>query len=192
MPNKLLKAETVKDFMEGSPDAFKTVYKHYHDRICELAKQGLKDSPLADLYIEKFFLYIWMYRGEIGKPHYFDTYLWMTAKHLLRMYRKRMAREYLSNKEHLEASTADEENDLGRYLCEEHIRKEFYRELDRLPPRQKKIFILATEDYLSVPHIAQLLNIDPQTVHNQLSRARIALRASFALQQDDLETWDQD
>jgi RNA polymerase sigma-70 factor (ECF subfamily) len=168
-------ASTIKAFKEGSPGAFTVVYRYYYPPVCDLGKLALKDLTLVDEYVEKFFLCIWMYRDAIGKVHYFDTYLWLTAKYLLHIYRRQ---------------TVDTENDIGRFICEEHIREEFYRELNKLPPLQKEIFILSHEKDLSVQKIAELLNIEKAAVKDQLCEAKKSLRVSFALQQDDLEAWD--
>jgi RNA polymerase sigma-70 factor (ECF subfamily) len=187
-----LTPKTINDFKEGFTDAFTAVYIHYYARVCALGKLALKDAPLVDEYVDKFFRCIRDYRSAIGKMHYFDTYLWLTAKHLLRIQRRQMVNKYLSGKEHPHAMSAAVESDIGQFICEELIKKEFYLALDELPPRQRQIFILSREENMSALKIAEMLNIEEQTVHNQLSKANKKLRVSFALLPDDLETWDQD
>jgi len=61
----------------------------------------------------------------------------------------------------------------------EQLRSALDREISLLPPRRREIVVLRCVHDLSYKEIADVMNIAPQTVANQLSSALATLRTSL-------------
>ena len=52
--------------------------------------------------------------------------------------------------------------------------------IEKMPSRQKKIFLLCINEQLTTEQIAQQLNISKKTVENYLSKVKTSLKKSFS------------
>ena len=69
---------------------------------------------------------------------------------------------------------AEEREDV--FMIEEDVHRQIRNEVERLPEAMRKVFNLTLLD-MSIPEIAEALDISENTVRNQRARAREILRA---------------
>jgi RNA polymerase sigma-70 factor (ECF subfamily) len=182
MPNRPpLSEEIIKAYRAGSVDAHNAVYDYYHRLVWQWGKRDLRNGDAVVDYVQDVFATLWKNREIWGGAHTFDEYVAATAMDLLLRYRRQRANEYRLIKKYLELYQAGDENSVESFMREMEFLEGFHREVDKLPPRQKEIFKLS-QNGLTAGDIAERLNIEKETVYNQISRALDFLKRSHGFE----------
>lgn len=162
---------------QGDRAAFDAVYHQYVSQLFVLAYKHIPNRTDAEDIIQEVFLDIWEKRNEIVIHSSLFNYLYSTARYKILRFIKT-------------SSTRPESLDLFRELLdkyslpEEHsdarlrsINNSVITAIDDLPEQMKKVYLLNTEEGMSVTAIADQLHLAPQTVRNHLSKVRKRLYA---------------
>jgi len=166
----------------GCENAFTVLYRRYHNRLYNFAYQLSGSSDEAKDVVHDVFSRIWERRDSFQGKEVFASYLFKMIRnysidHLRRFSRKMQILQDLPVA-NLETSTADE-----WIICKE-LEQKIQASLNRLPPRQKEIFILHRQQGLKYTEIATVLGLSKSTVENHFSRAIEKLRNSFEFEYD--------
>jgi RNA polymerase sigma-70 factor (ECF subfamily) len=156
---------------EGSREAYTVLYSYYtpllYRQLFPLTHESKEDT---EEIIQELFLKIWEKRDVLIAIQSFQAYVFRMARNIMvSQYRKKTVRQRLFVElEHQ-----------GDHLCtltEEDILFVEYKSIAleaiaQLPPRQRQIFELRTEEDLSLNEIATLLGIGLPAVKKQLYAA---------------------
>lgn len=159
-----------KSMAEGGKDAFRYFFEKYYIEICDLVNFYIRDPEMSEEIAQDIFVQFWEKREAIKIITSVKLYLLKTAKN--------KALNYIRNKKNklkIHEVLINTGTDIIEYP-ENNMDIEYIRELlkkaeDSLPPRCRKIFILAKKNELSYKEIAEELEISVKTVENQISKA---------------------
>lgn len=157
----------VKKAQKGDTDAFVELMEIHKMSLYKVAKSYLKsEEDIADV-MQDTILSAYEHIGELKKSAYFKT--WITrilmnhCNDLLRQQRHFVKTEW---EEERTASAAGDD-------------REFYELLSELPDDARVIFLLYYGEGFSVKEVAQILELNENTVKSRLSRGRKKLRQAI-------------
>jgi RNA polymerase sigma-70 factor (ECF subfamily) len=172
----------IESLQKGDLEAYDSIFRKYGSRLYGFALKYLRSEEEAEELVQDVFLKVWENRKNL-KGESLQAYLFTLSYHnMCRLFRKRTCHEKLV-KELTDTSS-------GSFTIEEKIDYQSVLEqvdqlIEKLPPRQKTIFIKSRKEGKSTKEIAAELDLVPGTVDNQISEAlkfiRKHLGNNFAL-----------
>lgn len=167
---------------EGNEAAFAKVYEEYFDLLIDYGCRFTKEEELIADAIQDIFLDIYRKRESLGKTDKIKPYLLKSLRRKLFRYLKRNYRFLSDNlgEDHLFPITLSVEE--HTIETENHNeRTEVLREcIDQLSVRQKEIIYLKYVDGLSYKEIAEVMNMNYQSVRNLMTRTIAKMRDLLA------------
>jgi len=158
----------------GDASAFATLYKRYRPQLLTEAYQKIRNQQEAEDIVQEIFASLWQRRRELAINSSLKHYLYR-AVHLQYAYkcrRNEVARRFVSHTYYTSPESAVPRNlenkELGQQIREaaQHVSA----------PACRKVFELLYLQDWSHKEIAQDMNIQPQVVKNQVSRALKVVR----------------
>lgn len=165
-------AKIVRAIRHGDEDAFKTLYNKYFERLCAFAgKMGLRSDEVKCL-IQEVFLTTWNNRELLDENQSIQAYLHTIAKRsaIKLIKRKALEEQYLAQR----VATSHQQTE--DYIIFTNLMDHTQKELEKMSPARKQIFMLSRQQGLTNDEIAERLNLSRRTVENQLYRATKELK----------------
>ncbi|WP_430815638.1 RNA polymerase sigma-70 factor [Carboxylicivirga sp. RSCT41] len=164
--------EILTKIQEGDLKVYKSLFKEYFNDLVQYAEGYVFDIEVAKDVVQEVFIYLWENR-ETVKVKYFKTYLYTAVKnkclhHINHLNVRDKHKVFLINN-YLELNDDSIEYDPD-------VIKQVKIALDSLPKEMKKVFRAKYIYDLTIPEIAEDLDVSVNTVKTQLKRARAALR----------------
>lgn len=162
---------------QGDRAAFDAVYHQYVSQLFVLAYKHIPNRTDAEDIVQEVFLDIWEKRNEIVIHSSLFNYLYSTTRYkILRFIKTSSIRPESLDlfQELLDKYSLPEEHSDARIRS---INNSVITAIDDLPEQMKKVYLLNTEEGMSVTAIADQLQLAPQTVRNHLSKVRKRLYA---------------
>lgn len=150
---------------QGQQEAFNQIFRSYY---ADLKAYGIKISnneELAKEAIQILFVKIWERREQLGVVHSIKAYL-------LRAYRRNLidlleAEQKRKRQTYPQATFHISPEELSIYRQEQQAQaKQITALLNRLPDKQKEVIYLRFYNQLSYIEIAEILDLNYQTVRN--------------------------
>ena len=171
MTNKLLLRRMSEDDDER---ALEDLFNAHSKWLYTTAFSIVKDQGLAEEIVEDVFFKLWQNRCKYASLENLESFLFVCTKNLSYDHiRKRGNRHFISLDEQML-----NQHEMGPdQIYELNELKELIKlSVERLPPRCKSIFELVRTKGHSYKEAAQILNLTPKTVENQL---RIAAKKIY-------------
>ena len=170
--------ELVEKLRRGDTEAFDRLFKRYGDRLYGFALSYLKSKEETEELVQDVFLKIWENRKNLKKESSLKAYLFTIAYHnMCKIFRrKQIHAKFLEEKDGTENATFNQEEQLEYKATLEQIEQL----IDKLPEKQKIIFLKSRKEGKSTREIAQEMNLAPGTVDNNISAALRFLRKHVA------------
>ncbi|UOG73300.1 sigma-70 family RNA polymerase sigma factor [Hymenobacter tibetensis] len=159
----------------GSREAFTCLYSTHLSGLFRYARLFVASPAEAEELIQEVFVRIWERRATLTHISSFKAYAYQTTKHLVidcwREKKQQAIQQQRFLREAAAPSLADEEliYHQGYQLAQQAIAQ--------LPPKRKQIFLLRTQDELSLDDIAQELAISKPVVKKQFYAATAFVKA---------------
>lgn len=162
---------------EGSYKDFELLYNLYSDKLYSFIVALTKSQTEAKDVVQEVFLRVWQKKEEIIIGTSFKAYLFNIGRNLvIDSFRKNLL--YTAPKISIDnitphevpVNTTEDQAELNDFLALLSEAK------TKLTSRQRMIFELSKEHFLSNKEIADRLNISEKTVRNQLSTALSTIR----------------
>jgi len=164
---------------EGDVLSFDFIFKKYNKKVYYFSLSYLKNKEEAEDVVQEVFMNLWRYREQINEYYVFSKYLFkITYNATCKKFRKQT-----SDKKHLEMVLQDiiiDDNSTNLDIEYNSLLETANLIIEKLPSRQKNIFLLSIKEQLTSEQIAQKLNISKKTVENYLAMAKSSLRKSFS------------
>ncbi len=157
---------------------FDQISKRFGDRLFGFALGYLKSKEETEGLIQDVFLKIWENRKDLKKESSLKSYLFTIAYHdLCYLFRKKkIHKKFLAQKDSSETLS----NNLEEELQYKSTLGRVNQLIDRLPEKQKAIFIKSRHQGKSSREIAEEMGLAPGTVDNQISAALKFLRKNLS------------
>lgn len=162
----------------GERAAMDDLIRRFWEPLVSYAQEIVEGPDDAEDVVQSVFLKVWERRTEWTPTDRLLAFLYrITRNEALNQRRSRSTRFRLLKR--LSMASARPSTTPPESLERSDLAREVSRAIDDLPPRRREIFMLARFHGRSYREIAEILDISPQTVANQLSSARAQLRVSL-------------
>jgi RNA polymerase sigma-70 factor (ECF subfamily) len=171
----------LKELGNSSHEACEALFHRYWKQCFSVAWQKTGDEQEAMDIVQNLFIHIWEIRTSLPHDLHLPSYLAKAMKNrVLNWYRnlERNDARKAAWLQQLQAHNTLQSVNHPVHLQELH--QEWSHAIDSLPERMKEIYVLSRQHELSVPEIAQKLNLRPQSVKNQLAVAVQRIRKLLA------------
>lgn len=170
--------ELVTKLQKGDLEAFDQIFNKYGDRLFGFALKYLKSKEDTEGLVQDVFLKIWENRANLKKESSLKSYLFTIAYHnMCQLFRKRQIqtkfKEEIGFGESLSVNLVDQ-------LEYKSTLEQIDKLIDKLPEKQKMIFIQSRKEGKSTREIAEEMNLAPGTVDNQISATIKYLRKNLS------------
>lgn len=158
---------------EGDEQAFAMLVKAYSGLLFTYLVKITKDQDIASDVVQEIFTQLWLTRESLREVESFRSWLFVISRHHAVRMLKSIDREYKKREEwyQITQTVAD-----GMEAQDEASLKDAYDILvksavDRLPPQQKKVWMLARLEGRKYAEIAEEMQISRETVKKYLQIA---------------------
>jgi RNA polymerase sigma-70 factor, ECF subfamily len=171
--------QIAKNLKDGDVLSFDTIFNKYNRKVYYFAFSYLKNKEEAEDVVQEVFMNLWKHRDQINEYYVFSKYLFkITFNATCKKFRKQV-----SDRKQMEEVLQNiilEDNSTDIDIEYNNLIENANSLIEKLPPRQKNIFLLSLNDQLTSEQIAKRLNISKKTVENYLALAKTSLRKSLS------------
>lgn len=160
----------------GSNSALGDLYTLYAKDLLSYAYGFTKDRQLAEDIVHEVFLSLWHRRENLPEVKSIKSYLLGAVKLSILSYirREKVHQKY---EHHFLLTAAQSYNEDVKELIDNNDLLEIIENaLEQLPPKCREAFKMSRFEQLSIPEIAEAMNISTRTVENYITRALAHLR----------------
>ena len=158
----------VEKLKNGDNNAYTLLMNDYYKNLCGYANLFTKDPSKSEDIVQNIFVKIWIYRKKIDPNIPIKKYLYKSVyNEFIDQYRKNKSVISLEEKYLKVIDTIIDYNSLDI----EKLMMNVNREIDKLPEKCKRVFILNKKEGLTHNEIAEYLQISTKTVESHITRA---------------------
>lgn len=167
----------IKALKEGEEKAYNFLIDSYQQKLHAYANGLLRDHDLSEDVVQNIFIYLWKNRMNLKDDFSIKSYLYRAIyNECIDHYRKKKAvtsleKKYIDGLNYVLEET--DENSLEKLIS--LVKKE----IENLPPKCKRTFILSKQEGLTNIEIAEYLNISIKSVEAHITKAFSILRKSL-------------
>jgi RNA polymerase sigma-70 factor (ECF subfamily) len=170
----LIKFELEKDFLfveklkKGDYNAYTLLMNNYYKNLCGYANLFTKDPSKSEDIVQNVFVKLWVYRKKVDSNIPIKRYLHKSVyNEFIDQYRKNKSVVSLEEKHLRTINTIIDDNSFDI----EKLMTRVNNEIEKLPEKCKKVFILNKKEGLTHDEIAEYLQISKKTVEGHITRA---------------------
>lgn len=167
-------------FQKGDDTAFPLLFYESKDKLYSFLFDLTKSKEIAEDMVQNVFLKIWYDRQKFVEVNNFNAYIFRTARNMAIDYIRKYARETYPLTLLHENSLAHDDRDPHDQFIYKELSNKIKVAIDNLPPQQKKVYLLHTEQGLKHDEIAVLMNLSTSTIRNHLMHALSSLRNALS------------
>lgn len=189
MPNETLndkvEIERVEQIRLGSHEAFKVLFYEYYPKLFWFVRRYVQIEDTADEIVKELFVELWERRERFVIHSSMKAYLYAAARNRALNYiranksrSKYLTLQNIENEELMLIKSGD--INPSQQLEQKELEDAVHDAIESLPGRCKLIFTLHRDNSLTYSEIANVMEISPKTVENQMSKALKVLRAKLS------------
>ena len=168
--------ELVERLQKGEVEAFDSIYNKYSGRLYAFGLKYLRSKVEAEELVQSVFLKVWENYRNLKKESSFKSYLFTIAyNEICNLFRKRSYRQKFINDTLYENTQASYEIETS-IECQS-VLDQVQQIVDKLPEKQKIIFLKSRHEGKSTKEIAEEIGLSPGTVDNYISDALKIIRS---------------
>jgi RNA polymerase sigma-70 factor (family 1) len=168
----------MQEIKAGNMLAFDILYKKYSKRLYKFAYSILKSTEESENIIQDVFLNLWENRQNIEKDSSVKYYIFTIAHNsAISIIRKKTSESHFI--EYLKSLQDLTQEPVNLELEYNELKDKLDEIINKLPERQKEVYLLHSEEGLKYKEIAFKLNISVNTIENHISRALKTIRAKL-------------
>jgi RNA polymerase sigma-70 factor (ECF subfamily) len=158
----------VEKLKNGDNNAYTLLMNDYYKNLCGYANLFTKDPSKSEDIVQNVFVKLWFYRKKIDPNIPIKRYLHKSVyNEFIDQYRKNKSVISLEEKYLKAIDTIIDDNSLDI----EKLMMNVNREIDKLPEKCKRVFILNKKEGLTHDEISEYLQISKKTVESHITRA---------------------
>ena len=164
---------------KGDIRAFDKIYEKYSTRLYIFVNGIIKSQKDAEDIVQEVFFKIWNNREKINEYLSLQSFLFTIAHNTtISIIRKKInENSYVS---YVKSIQSAKELTTGEVELEYKQLEEHYKTvLNKLPERQKEVYLLSRDEELSYKEIAERLGISVNTVENHMVKALKFIRTNI-------------
>ena len=169
-------------FQQGSERSFTYLHDTYYNRLYFYGLKIIPDDALVKNAIQELFFQLWKRRRRLSPVKSVKHYLLCAfRRHLYRLLKKEQQQRRLVETNETDCFVFSTEDLVVHEETERLTRARLARSLNQLPARQRELIYLRYTAGLTPTEIAELLQMNYQSVINTLTRAIASLRINMTL-----------
>ncbi len=157
---------------------FKQFFDACYPRFYRLAFYYVRSDVLSEELVSDVFLKIWNNRKRLPEIEQLDFYFFQSVKNQALTYLKRESKLH-DAEDSTPKSRRIEYNQPENLLLAKELAAHIEASVSQLPEKCEMIFRLVREDGMSYKAVAQLLDLAPKTVENQMCIALKKIKAAL-------------
>ncbi|ARS41400.1 hypothetical protein CA265_17775 [Sphingobacteriaceae bacterium GW460-11-11-14-LB5] len=165
----------IEKIVGGDEQAFSVLFFKYLPVLQIFATKFTKSDDAAEEIIQDSFLRVWLNRDKLAEVDNVKAYLYKyVSNECLSYLRKKLKEDRV-----VDAFTAKQQNSHNstvETINLNEVTKIIAIAVEKLPDQRKNIYQLSRRDGKTIPEIAEILNISPNTVKNALVTALKSIR----------------
>lgn len=168
----------ISSLKSGNEKAFVLLYEKYWEKLYFVAYQHTQSVQESEDLIHEVFMDLWKNRKKIQIKKEVSTYIFTALKYkIFRMYDAKAVRRKYAEK--IQKMGIVPLNTTERTLSFNELYHLIEQEINKLPERCRIVFQMRRMENLSIEEIAEKLEISPNTVHNQITKASKVLKINL-------------
>ena len=158
----------VEKLKKGDYNAYTLLMNNYYKNLCGYANLFTKDPSKSEDIVQNVFVKLWVYRKKVDSNIPLKRYLHKSVyNEFIDQYRKNKSVVSLEEKHLRTINTIIDDNSFDI----EKLMTRVNNEIEKLPEKCKKVFILNKKEGLTHDEIAEYLQISKKTVEGHITRA---------------------
>lgn len=170
--------ELVERLQKGDVEAFDLIYEKYSMNLYSFGLKYLRSKEESEELVQSVFLKLWENYKSLNKDLSFKSYLFTIAYNdICKLFRKRNYRQKFIDEtlhENYHSSSGMEES-----IDYKSVMDLVQQIINKLPVRQKSIFLKSRQEGKSTKEIAEEIGLSPGTVDNYISEALKFIRCQL-------------
>ena len=158
----------------GDSSAYSLLVETYHNMLCVYAFELTNDRDLAKDIVQNVFVNIWRMRLKLKDDFAVKSYLYRSVYNEFLNQERNRKFTLQFDKKYIDALSQIVEEDNEKSL--ERLMLLVKREIENLPPKCKRIFLLSKQEGLSNIEVAEYLNVSIKSVEAHMTKAFTKLR----------------
>ncbi|MBV4360616.1 RNA polymerase sigma factor [Pinibacter aurantiacus] len=154
----------------GDEAAFRQIFHAHYNKLASFVQKLTKSHSTTEELVQDVFVKVWLNRSELASIAKFESWMYVIARNHVFNHLKKTAREYQQQQAWLELVGADNLEIAGQSDAVD-MYSFIEKSIEKLPPQQKKIYLLKRQNGLRNEEIAQQLNISMETVKKHFTLA---------------------
>lgn len=165
-------------YREGDKQAFGQLAERYYRTLKHYGLKFMVDEVVVEDCIQELFLQLWQNRLQINQTESVKHYLLKALRHHILQHLRNQKR--LNHEEMDWDRSTGQETDSETLLIQQEaltlLTHTIRAQLASLPAREREALYLRFYESLSIPEIAEVMNVNRQSVSNFLQKALYKLR----------------
>ena len=151
---------------EGDERAFETLFNAFLPKLYPFIIKFIKSEPAAQEILQETFIRVWLSRDKLSEIDNPGGWLYKVASNECYSY----LRKSILNNKFLNPITfePDPVNTTQETFSLKELNRVIGEAINKLPAQRKKIYRMSRDEGMSIPEIASVLNLSPNTVKNAL------------------------
>ncbi|MBD1424465.1 RNA polymerase sigma factor [Sphingobacterium arenae] len=159
--------------------AFLEIYDRYKNELATHLVRLLRSYELAEEVLQDVFMMLWEKRHDMDASKSVPAYLYRSAINKTKNVFRKIANDNRLREEFLMHVSVANSNSVEEWIENKEIQQLLQTLLDRLPPQQKKVYMLCKLDGLSYKEVSEQLKISIATVNSHIRNANIFLKGEL-------------
>jgi RNA polymerase sigma-70 factor (family 1) len=170
--------ELVKRLQNGDLEAFDLIYEKYSGKLYAFGLKYLRSTAEAEELVQSVFLKVWEKHKTLKKDSSFKSYLFTIAYNdICKLFRKRSYQQkFFEDFLYEKSQSFSEIEDSIHY---QSVLERVLQIVDKLPERQKNIFLKSRQEGKTTREIAEEVGLSPGTVDNYISETLKFIRSQL-------------
>lgn len=163
-------------WLEGNEEDFRSIFAYYYSGLLSFSLHSLNNKEEAEELVMNVMIKAWQEKERLKFARNFQHYLFgMLHQEIALFFRKKITATIpLNENQDLPIAAEPSAN-----LSYQEIERLYLEALEKLPQRQREIFLLSREEGLSQSAIAEKTGLSTATVNNHITSALKTLRRKF-------------
>ncbi len=168
-------------FISGDRVAFGLIFRTYYDDLYNYGLRFSKDREEVKDSLQELFLKLWKFRKNFSSVTDIKPYIFKMYRNLLLDNLKAGKKIYFKDAEGFKANISEfsAEDFIIKNQINKETRDKLALALKQLSPKQREVIYLRFYHEIPFVTIADIMDINVQSVRNNMSRAMVTLRKVF-------------
>lgn len=161
---------------EHDENAFRQLFDLYYAPLVHYSSYIIRSHSLAEEVVSEVFINLWNNRAKLLEVHDFKKYIYTSTKYKTIDYirkAKNLTFIHLDKQDFEECIIYNNPEDI---FIEEEVRERIEAAILRLPEKCRLVYRMIKEEQMKYNEVAELLDISPKTVENQMVIAMKRIR----------------